>query len=152
LASYLVQVGSVVDLEAGVAYGSRTEAIEALGRDVVVPILHSRKKHKRLRVITMADKKQAMYEQAEGACDLAIVGLQLTVKDIELAMTGEGYTSAGLSDVASSLRALMEDLEDFISDIDEGSRYLSNHEYLETMRHEFRIEIQRDVSDMVSRL
>jgi len=39
MTKYLVTVGSVVDLEAGVAYGSRTEAIEALGRDVVVPIL-----------------------------------------------------------------------------------------------------------------
>ena len=34
MTKYLVTVGSVVDLEAGVAYGSRTEAIEALVTDL----------------------------------------------------------------------------------------------------------------------
>jgi len=151
MAQYLVNVGSVVDLEAGVAYGSRTEAIEALGRDVVVPILHSRKKHKRLRVITMADRKQVMYKRGEEACAKAVLFTEWTVKDVELAARG-GYSADEFTDVASSLRSLVEDLEELISTIDEVGHYLSNQEELETLRHEFRIEIGHDMADMVSRL
>jgi len=151
MTKYLVTVGSVVDLEAGVAYDSRTEAIEALGRDVVVPILHSRKKRKRLRIITMADKKQAMYKRGEEACAQAVLFTEWTVKDIELAARN-GYSADEFTDVASSLRSLVEDLEELVSTIDEVGHYLGNQEELETLRHEFRIEISRDVSDMVSRL
>ena len=144
-------MGSVIDLDAGVAYGSRTECIEALGRDVAVPLLPSRKKYKRLRIVTMTDKKEAMYKQGEEACAKAGMFSEWTVKDIELAAY-DGYTADGFSDVASSLRAHVEDLEILISTIDEAGHYLSNQEELETLQHEFKIDIARDMADMVSRL
>ena len=67
----------------------------------------------------MTDKKEAMYKQGEEACAKAVIFSEWTVKDIELAAY-EGYTADGFSDVASSLRAHVEDLEILISAIDEA--------------------------------
>ena len=99
----------------------------------------------------MVDKKQAMYKRGEEACAQAVLFTEWTVKDIELAARN-GYSADEFTDVASSLRSLVEDLEELVSTIDEVGHYLGNQEELETLRHEFRIEIARDVSDMVSRL
>ena len=146
MAKYLVTVGSVVDLEAGVAYGSRTEAIEALGRDVVVPILHSRKKHKRLKVITLKDRTIAMGKQIEEFAARAVLEMTWAIKSIERSAR-DGY-------VRCTIEGLIEDLGDYLDKIREASRYLENEEYRSTDRDEFTYERAqlRVLSDMVQRL
>tara|TARA_R110002110_G_scaffold127942_2_gene307307 strand:+ start:289 stop:750 length:462 start_codon:yes stop_codon:yes gene_type:complete len=153
MAKYLVTVGSVVDLEAGVAYGSRTEAIEALGRDVVVPILHSRKKHKRLKVITLKDRTIAMGKQIEEFAARAVLEMTWAIKSIERSAR-DGYTPADAGDVRCTIEGLIEDLGDYLDKIREASRYLENEEYRSTDRDEFTYERAqlRVLSDMVQRL
>ena len=151
MAKYLVTVGSVVSLEAGVAYGSRTEAIEALGRDVVVPILHSRKKHKRLKVITLNDRTIAMGKQIEEFAAKSVVEMAWAIKGIERSAR-DGYTPADATDVRCTIECLMEDLEDYLDKIREASRYLENEEYRSTDRDEFTYERVKQLSDMVQRL
>ena len=99
----------------------------------------------------MADRKKVMYKRCEEACARAVLFTEWTVKDVERAAR-DGYSADEFTDVASSLRSLVEDLEELISTIDEVGHYLSNQEELETLRHEFRIEIGHDMADMVSRL
>ena len=153
MARYLVTVGSVVDLEAGVVYGSRTEAIEALGRDVVVPILHSRKKHKRLKVITLKDRTIAMGKQIEEFAARAVLEMTWAIKSIERSAR-DGYTPADAGDVRCTIEGLIEDLGDYLDKIREASRYLENEEYRSTDRDEFTYERAqlRVLSDMVQRL
>ena len=141
----------MVDLDTGVVYGSRTQAIEALGRDVVVPILHSRKKHKRFKVITVEDKETAMYKQGEEYCARAVVELTWAIKAIERSATG-GYTPEEFSDVGSTLDCLIDDLEDYRAKIGETGRYLEDEEYRKTMRDEFTYERVQQFADMVHRL
>jgi hypothetical protein len=141
----------VVDLDTGVVYGSRTQAIEALGRDVVVPILHSRKKHKRFKVITVEDKETAMYKQGEEYCARAVVELTWAIKAIERSATG-GYSPQEFSDVGSTIDCLIEDLEDYRTKIGETGRYLEDEEYRKTMREEFTYERVQQFTDMVHRL
>ena len=141
----------MVDLDTGVVYGSRTQAIEALGKDVVVPILHSRKKHKRFKVITVEDKATAMYKQGEEYCARAVVELTWAIKAIERSATG-GYTPEEFSDVGSTLGCLIEDLEDYRAKIGETGRYLEDEEYRKTMRDEFTYERVQQFTDMVHRL
>jgi hypothetical protein len=151
MAKYLVTVGSVVDLEAGVAYGSRTEAIEALGRDVVVPILHSRKKHKRLKVITLNDRTIAMGRQLEENAARSVLEMTWAIKSIERSAR-DGYTPADAGDVRCTIEGLIEDLGDYLDKIREASRYLENEEYRSTDRDEFLYERVEQLSDMVQRL
>ena len=151
MAQYLVTVGSVVDLESGVAYGSRTEAIEALGRDVVVPILHSRKKHKRLKVITLNDRTIAMGRQLEENAARAVLEMTWAIKSIERSAR-DGYTPADAGDVRCTVEGLIEDLGDYLDKIREASRYLENEEYRSTDRDEFIYERTQQLSDMVHRL
>ena len=151
MTKYLVTIGSVVDLEAGVAYGSRTEAIEALGRDVVVPILHSRKKHKRLKVITLSDRTISMGKQLEENAAKAVVEMTWAIKGIERSAR-DGYTPTDATDVRCTIECLMEDLEDYLDKIKEASRCLENEEYRSTDRDEFTYERVSQFSDMVSRL
>ena len=151
MAQYLVTVGSVVDLEAGVVYGSRTEAIEALGRDVVVPILHSRKKHKRLKVITLNDRTIAMGRQLEENAARAVLEMTWAIKSIERSAR-DGYTPADAGDVRCTVEGLIEDLGDYLDKIREASRYLENEEYRSTDRDEFIYERTQQLSDMVHRL
>ena len=151
MSKFTVRIGSVVDLDTGVVYGSRTQAIEALGRDVVVPILHSRKKHKRFKVITVEDKETAMYKQGEEYCARAVVELTWAIKAIERSATG-GYTPEEFSDVGSTLDCLSEDLEDYRAKIEETGRYLEDEEYRKTMRDEFTYERVQQFTDMVHRL
>ena len=151
MSKFTVRIGSVVDLDTGVVYGSRTQAIEALGRDVVVPILHSRKKHKRFKVITVEDKETAMYKQGEEYCARAVVELTWAIKAIERSATG-GYTPEEFSDVGSTLDCLIDDLEDYRAKIGETGRYLEDEEYRKTMRDEFTYERVQQFADMVHRL
>jgi len=151
MARYIVTVGSILDLDTGVVYGSRTEAIEALGRDVVVPILHSRKKHKRLKVITLKDRAKAMYEQLEDNVARSVVEMTWAIKGIERSAK-DGYTSADAADVRCTIECLMEDLEGYLEKIRESSRYLENEEYRSTDRDEFIYERNQQLSDMVHRL
>ena len=151
MARYLVTVGSVVDLEAGVVYGSRTEAIEALGRDVVVPILHSRKKHKRLKVITLNDRTIAMGRQLEENAARSVLEMTWAIKSIERSAR-DGYTPADAGDVRCTVEGLIEDLGDYLDKIREASRYLENEEYRSTDRDEFIYERVKQLSDMVQRL
>ena len=151
MARYIVTVGSILDLDTGVVYGSRTEAIEALGRDVVVPILHSRKKHKRLKVITLKHRAIAMGKQLEEYAARTVVELTWAIKSIERSAR-DGYTPTDASDVRSTVECLMEDLEEYLEKIREASRYLEDEEYRSTLRDEFIYERNQQLSDMVHRL
>ena len=131
-------------------YSSRSACIEALGRDVAVPMLRDRR-FKRLRVITMTDKKKAMYEKGEHACALAVIFLEATVRDIEIAARS-GYSHDDFIDVVSSLKALQQDLDGFISNVDEAGQYLGDQIDQETMRHEFQLDRRDDINSMVQRL
>ena len=71
----------------------------------------------------MEDKKKAMYEQGEHACALAVIFLEATVRDIEIA-AHDGYDHDDFMDVVSSLQAMQEDLDGFISKIQEAGYYL----------------------------
>jgi len=151
LTAYQVRIGSVLDLEAGVVYGSRTECIEALGREFVVPILHSRKKHKRLKVITLSDRTISMGKQLEENAAKAVVEMTWAIKGIERSAR-DGYTPTDATDVRCTIECLMEDLEDYLDKIKEASRCLENEEYRSTDRDEFTYERVSQFSDMVSRL
>tara|TARA_R100000963_G_scaffold14071_1_gene10077 strand:+ start:707 stop:1162 length:456 start_codon:yes stop_codon:yes gene_type:complete len=151
LSRFTVRIGSVVDLEAGVVYGSRTQAIEALGRDVVVPILHSRKKHKRFKVITVEDRAKAMYEQLEDNIARSVVEMTWAIKGMERAAKG-GYSPSDAVDVRCTIECLMEDLGEYLEKIREASRYLENKEYEDTDRREFKYERVQQFTDMVHRL
>ena len=151
MSSFKVKIGSVVDLDTGVVYGSRTQAIEALGRDVVVPILHSRKKHKRFKVITVEDRAKAMYEQLEGNVARSVVEMTWAIKGMERAAK-DGYSPSDAVDVRCTIECLMEDLEEYLGKIKEASRYLENKEYEDTDRREFKYERVQQFTDMVHRL
>jgi hypothetical protein len=151
LSSFKVKIGSVVDLDTGVVYGSRTQAIEALGRDVVVPILHSRKKHKRFKVITVEDRAKSMYEQLEDNIARSVVEMTWAIKGMERAAK-DGYSPSDAVDVRCTIECLMEDLEEYLGKIREASRYLENKEYEDTDRREFKYERVQQFADMVHRL
>tara|TARA_R110002051_G_scaffold154722_1_gene226904 strand:+ start:874 stop:1329 length:456 start_codon:yes stop_codon:yes gene_type:complete len=151
LSSFKVKIGSVVDLDTGVVYGSRTQAIEALGRDVVVPILHSRKKHKRFKVITVEDRAKSMYEQLEDNIARSVVEMTWAIKGMERAAK-DGYSPSDAVDVRCTIECLMEDLEEYLGKIREASRYLENKEYEDTDRREFKYERVQQFTDMVHRL
>ena len=151
MSSFKVRIGSVVDLDTGVVYGSRTQAIEALGRDVVVPILHSRKKHKRFKVITVEDRAKSMYEQLEDNIARSVVEMTWAIKGMERAAK-DGYSPSDAVDVRCTIECLMEDLEEYLEKIREASRYLENKEYEDTDRREFKYERVQQFADMVHRL
>ena len=151
MSSFKVKIGSVVDLDTGVVYGSRTQAIEALGRDVVVPILHSRKKHKRFKVITVEDRAKSMYEQLEDNIARSVVEMTWAIKGMERAAK-DGYSPSDAVDVRCTIECLMEDLEEYLGKIREASRYLENKEYEDTDRREFKYERVQQFTDMVHRL
>jgi len=134
-----------------VVYGSRTECIEALGREFVVPILHSRKKHKRLKVITLNDRTIAMGKQIEEFAARSVVEMAWAIKGIERSAR-DGYTSADATDVRCTIECLMEDLDGYLDKIREASRYLENEDYRGTERDEFTYERVKQLSDMVYRL
>ena len=140
-----------MDLDTGVVYGSRTQAIEALGRDVVVPILHSRKKHKRFKVITVEDRAKSMYEQLEDNVARSVVEMTWAIKGMERAAK-DGYSPSDAVDVRCTIECLMEDLEEYLGKIKEASRYLENKEYEDTDRREFKYERVQQFTDMVHRL
>lgn len=151
MSSFKVRIGSVLDLDTGVVYGSRTQAIEALGRDVVVPILHSRKKHKRFKVITVEDRAKSMYEQLEDNIARSVVEMTWAIKGMERAAK-DGYSPSDAVDVRCTIECLMEDLEEYLGKIREASRYLENKEYEDTDRREFKYERVQQFTDMVHRL
>ena len=99
----------------------------------------------------MTDKKKAMYEKGEHACAMAVVFLEGTVRDIEIAARG-GYTHDDFMDVVSSLTTLREDLDNFILNIGEAGHYLGAQVDMETMRHEFQIDRADDIRSMVQLL
>ena len=132
-------------------YGSRTECIEALGREFVVPILHSRKKHKRLKVITLSDRTIAMGKQIEEFAARSVVEMAWAIKGIERSAR-DGYTPADATDVRCTIECLMEDLGEYLEKIREASRYLENKEYEDTDRREFKYERVQQFTDMVHRL
>ena len=143
-------MGNVLDTQTGIVYSSRSACIEALGRDVAVPMLRDRR-FKRLRVITVEEKKKAIYEKGEHACAMAVVFLEGTVRDIEIAAR-DGYSHDDFIDVVSSLTTLREDLDNFISNIGEAGHYLGDQVEMETHRHEFQIDRGDDIKSMVQRL
>ena len=149
--AYQVRIGNIIDLEADVVYGYRTECIEALGREFVVPILHSRKKHKRLKVITLNDRTIAMGKQIEEFAARSVVEMAWAIKGIERSAR-DGYTSADATDVRCTIECLMEDLDGYLDKIREASRYLENEDYRGTERDEFTYERVKQLSDMVYRL
>jgi len=97
------------------------------------------------------DKKKAMYEKGEHACALAVIFLEATVRDIEIAAR-DGYSHDDFIDVVSSLTTLREDLDGFILNIGEAGHYLGDKIDQETMRHEFHLDIREDVRAMVQLL
>jgi len=147
----MVRVGSVLDVTSGIVYPSRTDCIAALGRDVAVPLLHSRKKRKRLRVITVNDRLEALFAQGEAACTMAAMELECTLRDLGSHAQG-GWTPQKFDDVRSLLRSHCEAIETQLDNVGEAGAVLGQHEELETLRHEFQIDIGRDISDMVHRL
>ena len=143
-------MGNVLDTQTGIVYSSRSACIEALGRDVAVPMLRDRR-FKRLRVITMDDKKKAMYEQGEHACVMAALHLEGAIRDIgDISM--DGYDSVKFDDAACALESLIEGLEPYILSIREAGHYLGDQIEMETMRHEFQIDRRNDIQSMVQRL
>ena len=146
MSSFKVRIGSVLDLDTGVVYGSRTQAIEALGRDVVVPILH-----KRFKVITVEDRAKSMYEQLEDNIARSVVEMTWAIKGMERAAK-DGYSPSDAVDVRCTIECLMEDLEEYLGKIREASRYLENKEYEDTDRREFKYERVQQFTDMVHRL
>ena len=99
----------------------------------------------------MEDKKKAMYEKGEHACALAVIFLEATVRDIEIAAR-DGYSHDDFIDVVSSLTTLREDLDGFILNIGEAGHYLGDQIDQETMRHEFQLDRRDDINSMVQRL
>ena len=69
----------------------------------------------------MEDKKKAMYEKGEHACAMAVIFLEGTVRDIEIA-SRSGYSHDDFIDVVSSLKALQQVLDGFITNIDEAGQ------------------------------
>jgi len=151
LIAYQVRIGNIIDLETGVVYGSRTECIEALGRELVVPILHSRKKTKRLRIVTVEDRIKALHRDGEEACTKAAVELDMTKRDLSQ-YAEEGWTPTTLDDAKNLLKTHVEAMDELIDALSDVARTLCTNEELETLRNEFRLDIHKDVSDMVSRL
>jgi len=146
-----VRIGNVVDTETGQVYPSRTDCIAKLGREVAVPLLHSRKKHRRLRIITVNDRLTALFAQGEAACTMAAMELEDTLLDLGNHAQG-GWTPQKFDDVRSLLRTHCEAIENQIDNVGEAGAVLGQHEELETLRHEFQIDIGRDISNMVHRL
>ena len=144
-----VRIGSVVDTHTGRVYPSRSECIKALGRDAV-PMLRD-KRYKRLRIITVSDRKKAMFEQGEEAVVMATIYLEGALRDIGKAAQG-GLDPDKLSDIAMWLKALGEDLDLTQLKIREAGDFLANELDQETFRNEFRIDIRKDIESMVQRL
>ena len=132
-------------------YGSRTECIEALGRELVVPILHSRKKTKRLRIVTVEDRIKALHRGGEEAWVKAAVELDMTKRDLSQ-YAEEGWTPTTLDDAKNLLKTHVEAMDELIDALSDIARTLCTNEELETLRNEFRLDIYKDVSHMVSRL
>lgn len=99
----------------------------------------------------MDDKKKAVHEQGEHACALAVIYLEATVRDIEIAAYN-GYSHDNFMDVVNSLKTLQADIDDFILNIQEAGHYLGDQIEMETMRHEFQIDRAKDIKSMVQRL
>ena len=146
-----VRVGNVVDTQTWVIYKSRTDCIAALGREVAVPLMHSRKKRRRLRIITVNDRLKALFAQGETACTMAAMELECTLRDLGSHAQG-GWTPQKFDDVRSLLRTHCEAIENQLDNVGEAGAVLGQHEELETLRHEFQIDIGRDMADMVYRL
>ena len=144
-----VRIGSVVDTHTGRVSPSRSECIKALGRDAV-PMLRD-KRYKRLRIITVSDRKKAMFEQGEEAVVMATIYLEGALRDIGKASQG-GLDHDKLSDIAMWLKALGEDLDLTQLKIREAGDFLANELDQETFRNEFRIDIRKDIESMVQRL
>ena len=151
MVSHLVAIGSIIDLETGVVYGSRTECIETLGRELVVPIFHSRNKTKRLRIVTVEDRIKALHRDGEEACTKAAVELDMTKRDLAQ-YAEEGWNPTTLDDAKNLLKTHVEAMDELIDSLSDVARTLCTNEELETLRSEFRLDIYKDVSDMVSRL
>ena len=149
--AYQVRIGSIVDLETGVVYSSRTECIEALGWELVVPILHSSNKTKRLRIVTVEDRIKALHRDGEETCVKAAVELDMTKRDLAQ-YAEEGWNPTTLDDAKNLLKTHVEAMDELIDALSDVARTLCTNEQLETLRSEFRLDIYKDVSDMVSRL
>jgi len=139
LDAFTCHVGSIIDLDTGIVYGSRTECIEALGREVAVPIFHSRKKHKRLRIITMADRMKAMYERGAAGCSEAGIEINLTLNDLSGYAIG-GWTAEKFDDVKNLIDHHCEMMSEIADKIGEAGRALGRQETLEEFQNDFSIE------------
>ena len=128
-----VRIGNVVDTQTWVIYKSRTDCIATLGREAPVPLLHS------------------LFAQGEAACTMAAMELEATLRDLGSHAQG-GWTPQKFDDVRSLLRSHCEAIENLLDNVGEAGAVLGQHEELETLRHEFQIDIGRDISDMVYRL
>jgi len=144
-----VRIGSVVDTHTGRVYPSRSECIKALGRDAV-PMLRD-KRYKRLRIITMQDRNQAMFAQGDSWVAMAAMQLEGVLRDIEKASEG-GLDHNKFGDIAMWLKALVEDLDISELKIREAGDSLTHELDQETFRNEFRIDIRKDIESMVQRL
>ena len=154
LNAFSCHVGSIIDLDTGIVYGSRTECIEALGREVAVPIFHSRKKYKRLRVITMEDRIKALFERGAAGCSEAGVEINLTLNDLSGYAMG-GWSAEKFDDVCSLLNHHCEVMSEIADKIGDAARALNRQETLEEFQSDFDIEksyITHKPSDMVHRL
>ena len=137
--AFIVHVGSIIDLDTGIVYGSRTECIEALGREVAVPIFHSRKKYKRLRIITMNDRMKAVYERGVAGCSEAGIEINLTLNDLSGYAIG-GWTAEKFSDVKNLIDHHCELMAEIADKIEAAGRALDRQETLEEFQNDFSIE------------
>ena len=116
-----------------------------------MPILHSRKKTKRLRIVTVEDRIKALHRDGEEACTKAAVELDMTKRDLAQ-YAEEGWNPTTLDDAKNLLKTHVEAMDELIDSLSDVARTLCTNEELETLRSEFRLDIYKDVSDMVSRL
>jgi hypothetical protein len=64
----------------------------------------------------------------------------------------EGWTPTTLDDAKNLLKTHVEAMDELIDALSDIARTLCTNEELETLRSEFRLDIYKDVSHMVSRL
>ena len=147
--SLIVKIGSVVDTQSGRVYPSRSDCIEALGKGVI-PLLRD-KRYKRLRVITVQDRLNHLYEEGKQECIMASILLEGSVRAMGEVASGD-YSQEDFESIVGILEALREDLVGIIGTIKEASGSLEAELIEETMRNEFRIDIGSDIKSMVYRL
>ena len=116
----------------------------------MIPLLRD-KRYKRLRVITVQDRLNHLYEEGKQECIMASILLEGSVRAMGEVASGD-YSQEDFDSIVGILEALREDLVGIIETIKEASGSLEAELIEETMRNEFRIDIGSDIKSMVYRL